>query len=51
MTVPARAELGAAQDVAGADDDGQLDAALQHALGLAGDVERLVDADSPPWPG
>src|SRR5207237_1819049 len=44
--VAAGAELGAAQDVAAADDDGEL-----HALGrdlgeLAGDVERLVEADA-----
>ena len=45
MTPPA-AELGAAQDVAAADDDGQLHAAPDDALGLAGDVERLVDADA-----
>ena len=42
----AGAELGAAEDVAGADDDGQLHAALHDALGLPGDAQRLVDADA-----
>src|SRR5262249_15629325 len=42
----ARAELGAAQDVATPDDDGQLHAALDDALGLPGDAQRLVDADA-----
>ena len=42
----AGAELGAAQDVAAADDDGQLHAALHDALRLAGDAQRLVDADA-----
>ena len=44
--VAAGAELGAAQDVAGADDDGQLHAAAHDPLGLAGDVQRLVNADA-----
>ena len=42
----AGAELGPAEDVAAADDDGELHAALHDALGLAGDAERLVDADA-----
>jgi hypothetical protein len=36
-------ELVAAQDVAAADDDSQLHAALHHPLGLVGDTQRLVD--------
>jgi hypothetical protein len=39
-------QLRAAQDVAPADDDGQLHAALDDALGDAGDVERLVNVDA-----
>ena len=46
MTSPPALNCGAAQDVAAADDDGELHAALHDALGLAGDVQRLVDADA-----
>ena len=42
----AAAELGAAKDVAGADDHGQLHAALSHALHLSGQVERFIKADA-----
>ena len=44
--VAAGGELGAAEDVAAADDDGELHALCGDALQLAGDVERLVDADA-----
>src|SRR5262249_11951863 len=40
------AELVAAQQVAAADDDGQLHAALDDALRLPGDAQCLVDADA-----
>src|SRR5205823_1123592 len=39
-------ELSAAEDVAAADHDGQLHPALPDALHLAGDLQRLVDADA-----
>ena len=38
MIVAAGGELGAAEDVAAADDDGQLHAASGHALELPGDA-------------
>ena len=44
--LPPGAELGAAQNIAAADNDGQLHAALNYALCLAGDVQGLVDADA-----
>ena len=40
------AELVAAQQIAAADDDGELHAALDDALRLASDGQRLVDADA-----
>ena len=40
------AELSAAENVAAADDDGQLHAAHDDALGLPRDVQRFVDADA-----
>src|SRR6185369_11772047 len=39
-------ELRAAQDIARANDDAQLHAAVVNALDLGGDIERLVDADT-----
>ena len=39
-------ELGAAEDIAAADDDGQLHAALPDALDLPSDAERLLDRDA-----
>ena len=48
----AGAELGAAQDVAAADDDGQLHAALDDALRLPGDVSvsSMLMPLLPGWP-
>src|SRR5262249_55263956 len=42
----AGAELSSAQDIAGADNDGQLHASLNDSFGLARDVQGLVDADT-----
>src|SRR5262249_16687601 len=42
----AGAELGAAEDIAAADDDGELHAALHDALGLPRHVHGLVDTDA-----
>src|SRR5262249_16594225 len=42
----AGAELAAAEYVAPADNNGELSAAFQHALGLAGDAQCLVNTDT-----
>ena len=43
---PSGRELGAAEDIAAADDDGELHAAGDDALQLAGETQRLLQRDT-----